>query len=569
MRILPRHPLSILLPCLLGACASLPPPPPETVAVTILGINDFHGQIQSAGPVPKTLQLPDPAHPGSQRNVPAGGAAYLASALAELRAANPDSITVGVGDLIGAAPLVSTLLADEPAIEVLNRLGVSLSTVGNHEFDHGRDELLRRIRGECPADGCKLPGFSGAHFDYLAANIIDEATGKPWLKPYVIRQLGSVRVAFVGADLRGVPDIVMASGVRGLYFEDEAIAINRVIPEIRAQGVETIVALIHQGADYHAASGAVSEPDYACPGFAGPIVDIVKHLDKSVGVVMSAHTHEAYTCKVDGRLVTQAGSYGALVSEIRLRIDRHSGALIDASATNHVVDQQGFQPDAAMQAYVADVSASSKTISQQRIGQLPATLERYAAEQSGKGDSALGNLIADGMLDFARQAGAADMAFMNSGGLRANLPSGPVTTSPQDITLGDLYAVQPFGNDVVVLSLSGAQILAMLNQQTQQGNKPPHLLQVSRGLSYRWNPAAPAGARASDVRLDGEPLQPQRNYRVVTNSFIAEGGDGLRSFTAGTERQTIGPDIDATRRYLTERSRPLPAYSSEGRIRLE
>jgi 5'-nucleotidase len=557
-----RHPAALLLAaCFLSACASAPSVTP--VEVSILGINDFHGNIQAQGPVPKTLRVQETGQPDQTVAVPAGGAAFVAAELAHLRQAHPNSITVGVGDLIGASPLASSLLADEPTIEAMNRLGVSLSVVGNHEFDRGSDELLRRVKGICPKAGCLLPGFRGARYEYLAANVIDEATGKTLFPAYAIRTVGGVKIAFVGAVLQGTPQIVNPAGIRGLRFEDEADAINRVLPEIRAQGVHAIVALIHEGADYNSPRGTFNDVGYRCEGFGGPIRDIVRRLDPQIRVVMSAHTHMAYTCNVDGRLVVQGASYGAMITEVDLRVNPRSGEVLDVQAHNELVDQRRLQADPAMQTFVSEVVGRTEKIAMQPAGVLPAGLDRSLPAGSPNADSALGNLIADAQLAFAqRTEKAVEISFMNAGGIRADLPSGEVSGHPVPLHLGDLYAVQPFGNDLVAISLTGAQLVALLNQQGEaQGNR---LLQVSRGFAYRWDGARQQGQRAYDLRLNGESVQADRLCRVVVANFLADGGDGLTILTQGRDRRVLGGDIEALRGYLARED--LPAYRSEGRI---
>ncbi|WP_018604396.1 bifunctional metallophosphatase/5'-nucleotidase [Uliginosibacterium gangwonense] len=546
----------------LAGCASAPPAQTAVAEVAILGINDFHGHIQSADPTPRVLNLPDPADPSRKIAVPTGGAAYVASELAILRKDNANSITVGVGDLIGASPASSSLLNDEPTIEALNRMGLSLSVVGNHEFDAGSDALLRRIKGECPANGCAMPGFSGARFEYLAANVIDKANGKPFLKPYVIREVGGVKIAFIGTPLHEVPDMVMAAGIKTLRFEDEVQTINHYVPEIRAQGVRTIVALVHQGGEY---AGDFNDPTYRCEGLKGPIIDIVKRLDPEVDVVMSAHTHNAYTCKINGRLVTQGYSYGALVSEIRLKIDRRTGDVLATEATNHVVDQSTLKPDAAMQDFVEQTAKQTASLRNQVVGRLANPLTRQA--QAGYGDSSLGNLVADAQAAYARRTEPVDFAITNSGGLRADLPSKPGTERPIVLRFGDLYAAQPFRNNLVVMSLSGVQVMQLLRDQWQGHEaENPSLLQVSRELTYHWDAARPIQDRVFDVRIGGETLNLQRNYRVAMNAFLAGGGDGAKVLTQGTDVHGLGLDIDAIRWY-TESATATLDVQSEGRIR--
>lgn len=550
-----------LLALALAACSSVSPQSDtSTVDISILGINDFHGHIQSSNPTPRTLNMADPADPSRKIAVPTGGAAYLATELAILRKEHPNSITVGVGDLIGASPATSSMLKDEPTIEALNRMGLSLSAVGNHEFDAGRAELERKIRGECPAQGCALAGFRGAKFDYLGANVIDTASNKPFVKPYVIRDVAGIKIAFIGAPLHEVPSMVSADGIKTLRFDDEVQAINHYVPEIRAQGVRAIVALIHQGGEY---AGDFNDPTYRCEGLKGPIVDIVKRLDRSVDVVMSAHTHNAYTCKINGRLVTQGYSYGALVSEIRLKIDRRNGAVLDADATNHVVDQRLLKPDAAMQAFVEDVSKQTDALRNQEVGRVAQQITRHV--QPGYGDSALGNLVADAQAAYARQHEKVDFAVTNPGGLRADLPSKAEGAGVITLRFGDLYAAQPFHNQVVVVGLTGTQIMQALRSQWNNKDNPT-FLQVSKELKYQWNDNLPVENRVLNVTVSGVRIDPMRMYRVAMNSFLAGGGDGFKVFAEGAAPTEAGSDLEALRWYM-EHAQDVLDYSSEGRVK--
>ena len=558
-----RSLLTLSLIALLGGCATNAPTTAATgvAHVAIFGINDFHGNIQATAPTPRMVDLPDPDHPDKKIAVPTGGIAYLASELNALRQANPHSITVGLGDLIGGSPVTSSLLDDEPTIEALNQIDLAISVVGNHEFDNGREALEQRIKGICPAKGCKLAGFKGARFTYLAANVLDRNSGKPFLTPYVIREIDGVKVGFVGTPLHDVPTMVMAAGIQSLRFADEVETINALVPEIKAKGATTIVALVHQGADF---AGPFNDPTYKCDGLTGPIIDLTKRLDPAVKVVMSAHTHNAYTCKIDGRLLTQGYNYGALVSTVRLDIDRASGEVISADATNQLVDQRSLTPDPQLQQFVDKVAATTTVIRNQPVGQTTQQLTRKAADSFG--DSALGNLVADAQLAYAKRFGKADIAFTNSGGLRAELPSTAVTEG-KTLTYGDLYAVQPFRNSLVVMTLSGKQILTLLRNQWPAADAgKPGLLQISGNLHYRWSAQRPVTDRVIDVTIDGKPLDPTRNYRVAINAFLAGGGDGAATFKEGADTVALpGLDVDALRWYVENR-RKVDDYRSEGRI---
>lgn len=549
---------------LLSACASIPPAhQAATGDITIFSFNDFHGNLQADKPVPymaPIAALPESAsvathghtHAAEKTSTPSGGYAYLASVLKQRRALAPASILVGGGDLIGASPLGSAMLRDEPVIAALNQIGLSVTAVGNHEFDGGAAELKRKIAGDCPAAGCAFPGYSGAKFDYLGANVSDKDETRPWLKPYVIRQVGDFKVAFIGAVTKDTPNLVAGDGVKNLRFEDEASAINRYVPEILQQGVAVIVLLIHEGAEF---KGAANDPSYRCEGLQGPIIEIVKKLDKAISLVVSGHSHQGYTCKIDGRLVVQARSYGAYLTETTLTIDRSRNQVIQAVATNHLVDQSTYRPDPEAQRLVDQVASLTSMARNRPVATLPQPLTRKVAATGF--DSPLGNAIADAQYAFAHTPGQVDVSFINAGSIRNDLPTGTPTQNVA-VTYSDLYAVQPFGNNLIRMQLSGAQLLEVLQQQWQgHGAEDPQKLFVSDGFSYRWNPQAGLAQRVQDVRVHGQPLDLQRQYSVVVNNFLADGGDGFSVFKQGTQRQLLGRDLDALEAYLRQHGAEL------------
>ncbi|MFZ6649165.1 bifunctional metallophosphatase/5'-nucleotidase [Undibacterium sp. TJN25] len=533
---------SLLTPLLaLALLASCATPEKQTgiAEITIFSINDFHGHVQSDHPVPYMDQQEDAAHPGKKTDVPSGGFAYLATMLKQRRKEAPASILVGAGDLIGASPAGSSMLKDEPVIEAMNQLGMEVSSVGNHEFDAGQQELSRKIKGECPAAGCKFPGFSGAKFSYIAANVLEKTTSQPWLKPYVIKKVGDVKVAFIGAVTTETPSIVSAVGIQNLQFVDEAQAINRYVPEIKRQNVAAIVVLIHEGANF---KGAANDPSYRCDGLQGRIIDIANQLDPAISLVVSAHTHQAYTCKIGGKLVVSGRSYGSLLTEVKLKIDRSSNQVVGASAYNYAIDQHVLAPDPDAKKLVDEVAALTDKIRQRPVATLAVSLSRTHTEPYS--DSSLGNVIADAQLSFARSSGGADIAFMNTGGVRSDLQS-------VNVTFGDIFAAQPFGNGVVRMSLSGAQIMELLKQQWDgRPADDPKMMWVSHGFSYNWNAEAPIEARLTDVRLNGQAIDLAKQYAVVVNGFMADGGDGYKALKAGTQRQLLGGDIDALEAYM-------------------
>ncbi len=517
----------------LVACSSTPQRATQPVNVKLLAINDFHGNLK---PPRGGIRIKDPADASKTIEVAAGGAEHLATAVAQLRAKNPNHAFVAAGDLIGATPLLSALFRDEPTIESLSAMGLEISAVGNHEFDKGSAELLRMQRGGCHVgEGCKGPQpFKGASFKYLAASTIDTATGQTILPAYHVKRFEGIPVAFIGLTLKDTPNIVVPSGVAGLRFDDEATSVNRLIPELKAQGIEAIVVLIHEG-------GMPTGDFNECPGISGPIVGIVNKLDKAVDVVISGHTHRAYNCRIDGRLVTSADKYGTVLSEIDLVLDPKSGDVVQARADNLIVRTDRFAKDAAQTRMIESYELLAAPLAKRVIGRIAAPLSR---DESPAGESAIGQVVADAQLAATRAPadGGAQVALMNPGGLRANLAAG----ADGSVRYEDLFAVQPFNNNLVTLTLTGAQLVEVLEAQWLNQTRP-RILQVSRGFAYRWDMTQPPGRRIvpSSVTLDGQPIDPSAPLRVTVNSFLAGGGDGFATFKQGRDLRTGVMDVDA------------------------
>jgi 5'-nucleotidase len=536
-----RLPITLLtcVAALLAGCAlppaAVPPALAATVKVQILAINDFHGNLK---PPLDGIRIQDPANPGKRINIAAGGAEYLATQVALLRARNANHVFVAAGDLIGASPLLSALFHDEPTVEALSLMGLEASAVGNHEFDKGATELLRMQRGGCsPVAGCKGPKpFKGAGYQYLAASTVVEATGQTLLPAYHVKTFEGIPVAFIGLTLKGTPNIVVPAGVAGLRFDDEAETVNRLLPGLRAQGIEAIVVLIHEG--------GIPVGDYnECPGISGPIVDIVKKLDKAVDLVISGHTHRAYNCRIDGRLVTSGDKYGTIVTAIDLVLDRQTRDVVSAQAENHIVRNATLAKAPEQTALIAKYEQLAGPLTQRVVGRIAAALPR---DSNPAGETALGQVVADAQLAATRDVGA-QIALMNPGGIRAAL------ALPADglLRYEDLFSVQPFYNNLVTMTLTGAQILQLLEQQWT-GQVSARLLQVSQGFAYTWDAARPLGQRLvpGSVTLDRKPLDPAASYRVTVNSFLAGGGDSFPALKAGTDRRTGMMDVDALERYV-------------------
>ncbi|MGZ5179909.1 MAG: bifunctional metallophosphatase/5'-nucleotidase [Ramlibacter sp.] len=550
------------------------------VSVQLIAFNDFHGNLE-----PPRVAISAPvAGTTATVAVPAGGAAYFASAVKQLRARNPNTVVVAAGDLVSASPLVSSLFLDEPTIAVANTVGLDFNSVGNHEFDRGAAELLRLQNGGCerntPREPCLVDKpFPGARFRYLAANVL-RADGGTLLPATGMKEFstpsGTVRIGFIGMTLRGTPSLVTPTGVAGLTFADEAATANALVPQLKAQGADAIVVLLHEGG-----TTTVGYNDKSCAGLTGDILPILQKLDPAVDVVVSGHTHRAYICdygRTDPQrpfLLTSAGQYGTLLTAIDLAIDPRTRRVVAKSADNVIVQGEGFvgaggqrvdvtprypsfPPDPAVDAIVTRYVAAAAPLAQRVVGRLGASFTRTASDA---GESTLGDLIADAQLAATRPAarGAAQVAFMNPGGVRADLLA-PAGGGP--LTYGQLFSAQPFGNTLAVKTLTGAQLKALLEQNQYTAQPTPRVLQPSANFSYRYDARLPEGARVLEMRLDGAPIDPARDYRVAMNSFLAAGGDGYTVFTRGTAPTGGGLDVDALEAFIAGQSgvlTPSPA----------
>ncbi|TQM43559.1 bifunctional metallophosphatase/5'-nucleotidase [Pseudonocardia cypriaca] len=521
--------LAVVVAALVVPRANVARPP---IDVQLLALNDFHGNLE-----------PPSGSSGKIDEVDAGGAEYLATQLRLLaeQVQRPDTITVAAGDLIGASPLLSAAFHDEPAIEALGLAGLDLASVGNHEFDEGSDELLRIQNGGChPQDGCADPArpYAGADFQYLSANAFVTATGEPLLPPYAIREVQGVRIGFIGMTLEGTPDIVTQSGIEGLAFRDEVETANRYAAELQEQGVQAIVVLLHEGGT-QAGGGGIND----CTNLTGPAVDIVGGFSDAIDVVVSGHTHQAYNCVLDGRVVTSASSFGRLVTDIDMRIDPSSGDVVEARARNVVVGRD-VAPDAAQKDLIGHYRALLGPVAAEEVGETSAPITREAAPS---GETPLGNLIADAQLAATDDEQGAVAAFMNPGGVRADLDAGPVTYE-------EAFTVQPFGNYITTLDLTGAQLDCLLEQQfvTERVLQPSATVRyVVRQAGTPGTGADPcAGTKVDGITIGGAPVDPAATYRITMNSFIAGGGDGFSVATQGANDFVGGADVDALTAYL-------------------
>jgi 5'-nucleotidase len=538
--------VTLLAPASLAFADSIDP-----VALRILAINDFHGYLR---PSPG-IRIADPADKTKKILVPAGGSETMATVMRNLREVHANTTFVAAGDLIGASPFLSAMFHDEPTIESLSMMGLELAAVGNHEFDEGKDELLRMQNGGChPIDKCQgLHPFLGAKFHYLSASTFEKATGKTLFPPYEIRTFDGIPVAFIGLTLKGTPEIISPASAAGLEFRDEADTVNALIPELKSRGVEAIVVLIHEGGE---PAGDYNE----CPGISGPIVDIVKKMDKAVDVVISGHTHRTYVCEIDGRLVTSGDKYGTLVTAIDLTLDRTTRDVISAKADNTIVRIGAFPKDPEQTALLSAYDKVAAPIANRRAGTVTETLSRMPNDA---GESALGDIIADAQLAATRAAdkGAAVAAFTNPGGIRTDIVKRPDSA----VSFEDVFASQPFRNQLVTLTLTGAAIKEMLEQQFLDPRRP-RILQVSNGFAYAFDASKPFGEHviAERMTLNGARIELDKSYRVTVNNYLALGGDGFAAIKSGTAAQFGIFDSDALFAYFGANS-PL-APTAQDRI---
>ena len=528
----------------LAGCTTQPKPVPTPAApveVQIIGINDFHGNLETPAS-PPSVRMAD----GSNLKERLGGAAALASTLKRVR--QPNSITVSAGDLIGASPLVSAYFLDEPTIQAMNAIGLGLNAVGNHEFDKGSAELLRMQNGGCEKHTtrvpCRVEPFGGATFQFLAANV-HRSDGQTILPGSAVRQFGPVKIGFIGMTLKETATLVTPAGVAGLAFADEAASANAIVPMLKAQGADAVVLLIHQG-------GKPGENylQTGCDGLTGGILPIMDKLDPAIATVVSGHTHYAYACELErggaNRLLTSAGRNGYLVTDIRLTFDPATRALIHRSAINVPVQpQQGA--DEGVAALVARYSAEAAPAAARSVGKLKGN----APYSDVYDESPAANLIADAQLAAtkAENHGNADISFINSSGVRTSI----TPASDGTVTYGQIFAAQPFGNNLVVKSLTGVQLKALLEQQFVVENGKTEvgsLLVPSANFRFDYDLSRPEGQRIVSMTLNGKRIRPDARYRVSVNNFLASGGDGFSALIQGTDTFDAGLDLDALEAWL-------------------
>lgn len=489
--------------------------------IQLLGINDLHGQINVTRRV---------------NGKPAGRIDYLASYLKQREAENKNTLYLQIGDMVGASPPISALLQDEPTIEILNKLKFDIGTLGNHEFDEGIEELRRLINGGTHE---QTGNFAGANFPWVAANVVEETTGEPIFSPYKILKIAGMPIAFIGVVYSETPNIVVPNGVKGLKFTEEIEAINRYVPEIKKQGVKAIIVLAHNPGS--------SDTNGENP--TGELVEMANGVDDEIDIIYGAHNHAYMNTTVDNKLLVQSYSYGTAFSDVDIEIDPKTKDIVRESVEIVTTFHDGIEPDPTITKMVSDYEAVVEPIVNEVIGTSSMNLTSL---QNENGESVMGNLVADAQ----RKAMGTDIAFMNPGGIRADIDKG-------DITWEEAYIVQPFNNDLVKMTMTGEQIRRVLNQQWGINT---NMLQIS-GFTYTWDGRKPDGQKVISILLpDGTELNPDQTYTVTANSFLAGGGDGFTVFTEAQNKE-VGPvDLVALIDYIQSLSQPI-SFSLDGRIK--
>jgi 5'-nucleotidase len=526
------------------AVTSAPASATQTTDVRIITFNDLHGNLEPPAGSSGRVTRSD----GS--TVDAGGAAYLATHVKQLQSQVRNSMVLSAGDNVGASPVISALFHDEPTIDFLNMLGVKASVVGNHEFDEGYQELLRMQFGGCnKTDGCQFrSSYDGAKFPILGSNVYF-TNGLPALLPFTVQFSGGVPIGVIGATLKDLPTVVTPAAIKGLKFGDEVQAINRTANLLDALGVKSQVVLLHQGDGTEANSG----PDDCKLQPNGPAATIAKNVSPKVDAIFTGHSHQQYNCVINDpagqpRAVVQGASFGRLLSVLDLKIDLRTRDVVrsQSKAHNEIVTRD-VTPDPAAAKLVDEAKTKSAPIANKQVGTITADLKAAGA---ASGESTIGDVITDAQLEGTK-ANNTQIAITNPGGIRADLnyASSPNGEGDGVVTYGEAFSVQPFANIMQTITLTGANLKNVLEQQWSQSGGTK-ILQISSTLHYTYSASAPVGSRVSNITVNGTPVDPAATFRVSVNNFLAAGGDGFTEFTKGTDLAGGPVDLDALIAYL-------------------
>lgn len=504
--------------------------PSQAVTIDIATINDFHGRITASGQ--------------------AAGAVTLSCAVNEMREANPNSIFVSAGDNIGATIFESSVAKDQPTIDVLNKMGLQVSALGNHEFDKGDADVDNRI-------------LKAANWSYVASNIFRD--GKPAYKQYQIVDTGGVKVAFIGAITEDLPQLAGIS--KNLRIADMTDSVNAVVDRLSDGSTandeaDVFIVLAHEGAP---------SSDLTTLG-STPYAKLLKQVNPRVSAIVSGHTHRLYAQQVDGRWVTQSAQYGEQLGRLQLQWDPGTRkATVTRSENQDLVDAQGVstckQGSPEIKAIVDQAVKDASSLGAAPIGSISGDLLRSDKGNSRSTESTIGNFIADVQLWAANERGGADLAVINAGGIRTDLTFRQSGDEGDGVvTFREASAVQPFANTIMTTELTGAQLKTLFEQQWQpaDSSRPFLKLGTSKNVWYIFDPNGPAGNRISQLKVNGKPVKDTDVYKVAANSFLMQGGDGYNAFTEGRNKADTGwVDLDAMVEYFRQVS-PVSAKSPVG-----
>lgn len=501
------------------------------VAIDLLAINDFHGRLEASGA--------------------SGGAAVLAGAVDQFRAKNPNTVFVSGGDNIGASTFTSFIQKDKPTLDALNAMKLDVSSLGNHEFDQGVSDIENRV-------------IPTATFPYLAANVFDKGTDTPTFQQYSVKDVGGIKVGFIGAVTNELPSLVTPAGIAGIDVRDVTASVNKVAEQLRdgdpSNGESDVtVLLVHEGAATPALADSTNDSAFG---------KIVNGANADVDAIVSAHTHQAYTHEIAipgtdrTRPVIQSGQYGEKLGHIALTVDPQTKKIQSFSSEllplNDAAGKPLYPADPAVAAIVADAVAVAKQLGSVSVGQITGDFNRARqtdGSENRSGESTLGNFVADVQLWAAKDAGA-EIALMNPGGLRADLKFASSGAGDPDgnVTYQEAASVQPFANTLVTETLTGAQLKQVLEEQWQPAaaSRPFLKLGASKGLSYTYDPTAAAGSHITHVYVNGVEVKDGDSHKVVVNSFLASGGDNFTTLGQGSGKADSGKvDLQSMVDYFT------------------
>ncbi|MBC1778181.1 5'-nucleotidase C-terminal domain-containing protein [Listeria booriae] len=524
---------------------------PNLVPVQVLGINDFHGALDT---------------PSSSPLGKIGGADYLATNLnnteASFLTANGltdntagNSIRVQAGDMVGASPAVSGLLQDEPTIKVLNRMKFEIGTLGNHEFDEGLAEFKRILDGGDTTDFNEITqnyDHEASDMSIVVGNVVKKSDGTiPYgFKPYEIKNMGGVDVGFIGVVTTEIPSLVLANHIQDYNFLDEAETIAKYSAELQAKGVKAIVVLSHVPA---LTPGNPTNGEGSVSGAAVDMMNKVNQIapDNSVDLVLAGHNHQYTNGKVGNTRIVQSYNNGKAYSNVTGVLNKTTKDFEATPNAEIKYNLQDVTPDAGVRSVIDEAYALVNPVISKPIGQMDSAV--MTRDTNADNESPLGNLITDGQREMAKKAGiAVDFAMTNNGGIRADLV-GTAANGSYAVTWGAAQAVQPFGNILQVVELTGADIVEALNQQYDESEK--YFLQVS-GLTYTYTKNDAGEKRVVDVKKeDGTKLDESATYRVVINDFLFGGGDSFSAFTKGKQVDVIDPDTDTFINYIQSQTK--------------